>query len=64
MDEVADSNSVAPTIFGPLIFLSQRAFLCALLSLEFSSAMVRFAARPVLSVAALPRNEFCSSHHF
>lgn len=28
MDEVADSNSVAPTIFSPSGFLSRRAFLC------------------------------------
>ena len=29
MDEVADSNSVAPTIFSPLYFLVLRAFLAA-----------------------------------
>ena len=39
MDEVADSNSVAPTIFKPVDLRNRRAFLCRVCQFEFSSTM-------------------------
>ena len=40
MDEVADSNSVAPTIFSPSDFSSRRAFLCLCVAAPVSGAIV------------------------